>query len=161
MRFMTSLPWPVHEVSRALRDLAWDFPRLPGTTPTAGRFDVDLRVPVGSQGSVNHQATVELGMYEPGPDTCRLPVSISASRTFPRFRGAFVSSDASGETLLTLAGEYHMPLGIAGRVGGGSRLVRASLRRFFETAVDAIKRDLQATAPPWRPAAVPDRLQET
>ncbi|MBV8559259.1 MAG: hypothetical protein JO050_00700 [Acidimicrobiia bacterium] len=160
VRFMTSLPWPVHEVSRSLRGMAWSFPRLSGAAPTANCFEVDLRVPVGAKGSVNHRATVELGTYEPGPDICRLPVSISASRSFPRFSGEFVSHDENGHTMLTLAGEYHMPLGVAGRVSGGSGLARASLRRFFETAVDAIKRDLQATAPAWRPHAWPESLRD-
>jgi hypothetical protein len=162
VRFEASLPWPVHEVSRALRDLAWTLPRPDGETPTAARANVELHVPVGTSAAVSHRATVELGAYEPADDVWRVPVAISASRPFPTFRGAFEARDAGGDTDLSLIGAYWLPLGVAGRVGDAAAggMARASLRRFFETAVKAIKADLQATASPWRPATRPDSLRD-
>ena len=160
VRFEESLPWPVHDVSRALRDLAWTFPRPPGVHPMLGRTEVDLQVPLGTSSSMVHRARVDLGPHEPGRDVCRVPVTISASRQFPTFRGGFEARDDLGDTTLVFAGEYCLPLGIAGRMTGGSGLARASLRRFFEAAVRAIKADLQATAPVWRPAALPETLRE-
>jgi hypothetical protein len=162
VRFDESLPWPVHEVSRALRDLAWTLPRPDGERPSAGQVRVDLRIPVGTDGTVCHRATVHLGVHEPGPDVCRLPLTISASRRFPTFRGTFEARAAQGDTDLALIGTYWLPLGLAGRVGdaAGGGMARASLRRFFETAVKAVKADLQATASPWRPATRPDSLRD-
>ena len=160
VRFEASLPWPLHEVSRALRDLAWTFPRPPGVQPIVGRIDVDLHVPLGTSSSILHRAVVELGLHQPGQDVCRVPVTISASRQFPTFRGAFEARDDLGDTKVVLLGEYRLPLGIAGQMSGGSGLARASLRRFFEAAVQTIRHDLQATAPPWRPAVVPEGLRE-
>ena len=145
--FTESLPWPLHEVSRALRGLPWTYPSPAGVRPDAARIEVDLAVPVGSTGSVAHRATAELEAFEPGSDVCRLPLRISASRSFPTFVGAFEASDDGGDTLLTLTGDYRLPLGLVGQMSGGSGLARASLRRFFVTAVAAIKGDLRATAP--------------
>ena len=160
VRFEASLPWPMQEVSRALRDLAWTFPRPPGVDPMQGRIEVDLQVPLGTSSSMVHRAVVELGPHEPGRDVCRVPVTISASRQFPVFRGVFEARDDLGEATLILDGECRIRLGVAGRMTGGSGLARASLRRFFETAVRAIKADLQATAPVWRPPALPESLRE-
>ncbi|MBV8159470.1 MAG: hypothetical protein JO265_00960 [Acidimicrobiia bacterium] len=160
IEFEASLPWPLHEVSRALRDLAWTFPRPPGVHPMAGRIEVDLQIPLGASSSMMHRALVELGPAERGQDLCRLPVTISASRQFPTFRGAFEAREELGDTDLVLVGECRLPLGVAGRASGGSGLARASLRRFFETAVKAMRADLQATAPAWRPAAPPDSLRD-
>lgn len=149
--FTESLPWPLHEVARALQSLPWIYPSPTGARPEAGRIEVDLAVPLGSTGSVVHRATAELEPFEPGSDVCRLPLRISASRSFPTFAGAFEASDNRGDTLLTLTGDYRLPLGLVGRVTGGTGLARASLRRFFVTAVTAITADLRANAP-VRPA---------
>ncbi|MBV8161451.1 MAG: hypothetical protein JO265_11060, partial [Acidimicrobiia bacterium] len=145
---------------RALRDLAWTFPRRPGVHPVVGRIEVDLEVPLGASSSMLHRALVEVGPSEPGRDLCRVPVTISAARQFPTFRGVFEARDDLGDTELRLVGNCRLPLGVAGQVTGGSGLARTSLRRFFETAVKAINADLQATAPPWRPAARGEGLRQ-
>ncbi len=160
VHYETLLAWPLHEVTRAVRDLPWTFPRPDGEAPQPGRLSIDLSVPVGARGSINHRATVELGDYEPGQDVCRVPVTISASRSFPTFHGTFEIRDVLADSVLALDGSYRLPLGVAGRVSGGSGLARASLRRFFENVVETVKRDLQATAPPWRPAALPESLRD-
>jgi hypothetical protein len=154
------LPWPLHEVARTLRGLPWTFPRPDGEAPHPGWFSVDLSVPIGSQGSISHRAAVELGDYEPDPDRWLLPVTISASRPFPTFRGAFEIRDVLGDSVLILDGGYRLPLGVAGRVSGGNGLARTSLRRFFEKVVETVKRDLQATASPWRPHVWPESLRD-
>jgi len=156
------MPWPVREVARALRDLPWTFPRADGETPQPGRFSADLQVPLGAKGSVSHQATVELGEFERNAVWCRVPMTITATSRFPTFRGSFEGRDVLGETVLTLTGECRVPLGIAGRMGdaAGGSMVRASMRRFFETVVKALKADLQATASPWPPAIMPESLHD-
>jgi len=163
VHFETLLPWPLDDVARALRDLPWTFPRSDGEKPRPGQFEADLRVPVGTQGSVSHQATVALGEIERSTRVCSVPVTITSSHRFPAFHGSFEARDVLGDTVLTLAGECHVPLGIAGQIGdaaSGGSLARASLRRFFETATKALNNDLQATAPPWRPPLVPESLRD-
>ena len=157
------VPWPLDEVARALRDLPWTFPRPDGDTAQPGRFHAELRVPVGERGSVSHWATVELGLIERISGACRVPITIAASPRFPTFRGSFEGSDVLGDTVLKLVGECRVPLGIAGQMGdaaSGGSMARASLRRFFEAAVNALKADLQAMGPAWRPAAFPESLHD-
>jgi len=157
------VPWPLDEVVRALRDLPWAFPRPDGERAQPGCFHAELQVPLGARGSVSHWATVELGIIERSPGACRVPITIAASPRFPTFRGSFEGREVLGDTVLTLAGECRLPLGVAGQVGdsaAGGSMARASLRRFFETAVKALKADLQAMAPPWRPATFPESLRD-
>lgn len=128
---------------------------------------IKLEVPLGNEGAVSRAAVVALGVAEWHAGTFCLPLTVTAlerEQWFPTFTGALEADEVGvGDTRLQLRGTYQLPLGALGRAtgrAGADKLARASLYSLFVSVVAHTERQLQETAPTWRPAAAGEIVRE-
>lgn len=122
-----------------------------------GPVRTGLEVDLGAGASVHQDVWLQLGDGSWAEGEAVLPLawrSVGRDHLFPGFSGQLLARERDGATVLTLEGEYSVPLGIMGRFGdglAGRRLARRTLTEMLERIArridSAVDRRLPSVAP--------------